>query len=426
MNQRKSLRASLRIKNLVATPNIRNRAVWSGTKPPQTFVCKTGSGDGEVRLWSRSGERIQEISTLQPVEKVWHRLCLCRLKSAFAGDSVLAAPVAHFFNEVSLRSLWMCPLSSQSGGRMGICGDALSSLDRRVAAESLGTLRPDVFRRPERSKGRFMSRTFTTLLAILLCASPGCQKKNEATVATTWLAGGTIWELTDIVLDGKPHKALPGGEARITFDRTEFNGSTGGNSFGGPYTADPTGLITFEEISMTEMDPDIFTEQEERFIEVFSRATHYKLGANSLVLSDGTANNELRYKKFIPSLLPLTGRTWTLTHFTESDGDSESATRVQQESPITLRIDDGKGSGHGGCNGFFCEVELLEGRKLKISGLGQSTMACKGDIDDHEVLYFRNLPRMTGYSVIEKVMILSNDDGTLGMHFSGGGDNNEK
>lgn len=104
---------------------MRNRAVWSGTKPPQTCACKTEPGDAEIRLWSRSGERILEISTWQPVEKVWHRLC---------------------------------------------------------------------------------------------------QKKDEAIVATAGLAGGTIWELTDIVLDGKPHKALPGGEARITFDRKEFNG----------------------------------------------------------------------------------------------------------------------------------------------------------------------------------------------------------
>jgi len=110
------------------------------------------------------------------------------------------------------------------------------------------------------------------------------------------------WVLARITMDGKdvpvePAKKTPG----IKFDKeTSATGSGGCNGFSGAYTAG-SGKISFGPIRSTKMGcaPEI-NKQETLFFELLNKTSRYQLSGGSLILSDESGKNALRFVSLAP------------------------------------------------------------------------------------------------------------------------------
>jgi putative lipoprotein len=99
---------------------------------------------------------------------------------------------------------------------------------------------------------------------------------------------GTSWTLTS--MNGAP---LVEGSAPITIElssETEVGGSGGCNGYGGNYSAQASGSITFSEIISTMMacQDQLVMENEAAFLQALNNVSHYSISGDTLTLENGT------------------------------------------------------------------------------------------------------------------------------------------
>ena len=97
-------------------------------------------------------------------------------------------------------------------------------------------------------------------------------------------------------------------------------------------------------------------------------------------------------------------QTWRLFEL-QAGPDS---TPTQPNSPITLQFDAvaGRVSGTGGCNRYFAGA-VVRDRKLTISAIGATRMACPAPAMAEESGYLAALERATSYLVEDEVLTLT-------------------
>ncbi|MDX1565189.1 MAG: META domain-containing protein [Phycisphaeraceae bacterium] len=276
-----------------------------------------------------------------------------------------------------------------------------------------------------------MQRKLTTALMLALLNVSGCVKQasnnpaHGSPVAALDRPDG--WILERITMDGVAHKALAGVKATLSFDKKDMGGTSGCNGFGGAYRANADGSITFSGIGATQIGcSKPLMEQEDRLMKVLDKVTHYKIDANRLVLSDGTARNKLRYAPYRPKHLSFEGTTWTLKYFTSLNGQTRSAVHAQKKRPITLQIAGDTVSGSGGCNRYRAKINMDRGvDRFPTSGqfnMGSITFtekSCGRETDRIERRFFKILMQMTHYKIKENRLILSSRTSDQGLQFHG-------
>ena len=219
---------------------------------------------------------------------------------------------------------------------------------------------------------------------------------------------------------GKVCTVMKDNEPTLSFLNNKLRGSTGCNLIDGSYSANADGSIRLEEYGVTEMaclEPGAMN-QESDFINVISQVTRFSVNNGVLVLDDGTTQNQLQFIPQQSIALPLVSTSWTLTHFTESDGTTDSAASLVAGSTITLLMEGTKVSGSGGVDRYQGQTEIAEEEnKLRIT---LAEFAAKDDSDEllkQESHYLDVLSQMTRYSLNKNTLVLSNDDQTLGLQF---------
>jgi heat shock protein HslJ len=126
-----------------------------------------------------------------------------------------------------------------------------------------------------------------TIVACVGVESPVATPEPEPPAATEEFAtlDGTSWRLETI--QGEP--VLPGTEPTLVFEDGNTGGTTGCNSFGGPYVATGEAAIEFREIASTQMacmDPDGVMEQEIAYLSMLQGATDYRVEGDRLELQN--------------------------------------------------------------------------------------------------------------------------------------------
>jgi heat shock protein HslJ len=107
---------------------------------------------------------------------------------------------------------------------------------------------------------------------------------------------GTSWRLETI--QGEP--VLPGTEPTLVFEDGNAGGTTGCNSFGGPYVATGEAAIQFAEIASTQMacmDPDGVMEQEIAYLSMLQSATDYRVEGDRLELHNDLGETVLAFSR---------------------------------------------------------------------------------------------------------------------------------
>jgi heat shock protein HslJ len=229
------------------------------------------------------------------------------------------------------------------------------------------------------------------------------------------IVGGKEWDLT---LDRKLRELVPDSQVTISFASKQVHGNTGCNHFSGTYLGKPDGTFQWRSGGVTEMPcPGKLAEQQAKLLHLLSLASRWKIEDRVLTLSDGTAANQLEFVPYNRPSLPLQGTMWRLTHFTQSDDQTDSAEPVLPGHPVELRLKAGQASGSGGCNQFQCEVEILAGGRLAFQAPTATEKSCQAEVMHQEARFLRLLPQMTRYTIREKTLSLTNQPGTLGLQF---------
>ena len=265
-----------------------------------------------------------------------------------------------------------------------------------------------------------MFRSTLILLALVTMVPTGCQPltdggdvRADTPSQPTGLMSVPKWQLAAMAIDGAARPKLAG-RATISFSATEANGNAGCNHFSGDYTARADGTFATDGFMMTEMGCDLW-QQESDFIAVLTKANHFEVESDNLVLSDGTKANMLRFVPYQPNHLPLQGTRWTVTHFTESDETTASATMVTSDPEVWLQINGDKVTGSGGCNQFHGGVKLADDGTIQFQPIASTRKACNEKVNQQEFKFFELLPQMTKYTINESTLTFSNADGTLGL-----------
>ncbi len=117
------------------------------------------------------------------------------------------------------------------------------------------------------------------------------------------------------------------------------------------------------------------------------------------------------------SLADMAGREWALTHLSR---DETIPTGIE----ITLRLEEGRLAGRGGCNRYFAGI--TEGERLgvlSIGPVGSTRMACPAEVMEVESRYLRALEGTIGYENQPGRLVLTYREGdTAGALYFAPGD----
>jgi len=285
-----------------------------------------------------------------------------------------------------------------------------------------------------------MKLCLSILVVLLIPVATGCQSEseeidqqnqeaNQQSGEATGLVGTPKWSLRrmvvggkewDLSLDGKLRRLIPDSEVTISFASKQVQGNTGCNHFSGTYVGKPGGAFQWLSGVVTEMPcPGKLAEQQAQFLRLLSLADHWQVKGKLLTLSDDKGSNLLEFLPYNPPSLPLESTTWRLTHFTQSDDQTDSAEPVLSGHSVELQIKAGRASGSSGCNQFQCEVTILAGGQLAFQAPAATEKRCQADVMQQEGRFLRLLPQMTLYTIRKKTLSLTNEPDTLGLQFEG-------
>jgi len=83
---------------------------------------------------------------------------------------------------------------------------------------------------------------------------------------------------------------------------------------------------------------------------------------------------------------------------------------------VSLRMEDGRAGGSGGCNSYFASYQL-DGFDVSFSEIGSTLMACPGPAGNIEQAYFANLGRVASYQSGGIQMAFLDADGEFILEF---------
>ncbi len=285
-----------------------------------------------------------------------------------------------------------------------------------------------------------MKRHLLFLMPLLILVVSGCQPRSEGSLAQSQEVSALViipeWGLSKMVVAGKERDLSLGSKtlnyvrdskATISFSADLLNGSTGCNIFSGSYQGKPDGTFQWEGGGgVTEMDcPGNLAQQEADFLKLLFQAKHWQVKGKVLLLSDGTATNQLHFVPYNPPALPLEETQWRLIYFTQSDRQTESAESALPDHFLDLKLQTGQAVGFSGCSTFQSKVTIQSDDHLTFQKPTTTEAACPDRASHQEEKFLGRLPQMTRYNIREKILSLSNTQGTLGLQFEGTGAFNE-
>lgn len=243
--------------------------------------------------------------------------------------------------------------------------------------------------------GSPLRRSMVALVALLVLASCGGAGGSLE---------GTSWRLTDAA--GVPASDEAGAFIGFADDGT-VAGTTGCNSFTGPYVMDG-GSIDVGPIATTRAlcPSDSLAAQETALLAGLEAATEWSIAGDVLTLTDDQGLT-WSFERYEPT---LTGG-WSVTGYNTG---SEAVTSLLEGTQITLVFgDDGTVSGESGCNVYSGTFEA-DGESLTLGTLASTERACLEEgIMEQESLYLAALQAAETWQVLGSRLELRDAGGNL-------------
>ncbi|MDO5845289.1 MAG: META domain-containing protein [Methanocorpusculum sp.] len=186
----------------------------------------------------------------------------------------------------------------------------------------------------------------------------------------------------------------------LTINGTHISGFSGVNNYFGSANISTDGKFTTGNLGMTMMaGPAELEAAEKAFHETLNAVTSYKITDGTLILMDKNGKTLLTFVKAPVDV--LSGTSWTT-----SDGQTVAFGT------------DGKIYGNGGVNTYNA-VFTLNGENGVVFGAVASTkMAGPADLMNKETAFFAALGNVSGYTITDGKLILTDKDGKTLLTFA--------
>ena len=248
---------------------------------------------------------------------------------------------------------------------------------------------------------------------VALAVLSACASGDGAAPATSGASipelAGTSWNLASYTgADGTQTPAVTEPSVgTLTFQAGgQLAGSTGCNRFTGTYEQSGADL-SIATGAMTEMAcPGPVGEQETAVIAALAKVATAAVAADNLVLKDAQGAELLTYAA---GLAGLEGTSWTATGI---NNGKQAVVSDATTSAVTAQFgSDNVLSGFGGCNSYTATWTTTPPDGLTIGELGQTLVACEGDVQDTENQYTAALAKVTTYQLEGNQLTLRDADG---------------
>ena len=202
------------------------------------------------------------------------------------------------------------------------------------------------------------------------------------------------------------------------FKDGKLSGSAGCNRYFGSYTRGADNQLSFSTntgVTMMACAPPV-SEQERQYLERLSAVVAFQLEDGSLRLLDKDQQVVLEYAAVKP--LTLENTQWQAAGINNGRGGVVSSATTEL---ATARFQDGKVSGHAGCNSFNASYEIT-GDQITIGPAMTTRMHCAepDGIMDQEQEYLQALSRVRVYELTDTGLKLRDEKGSLQVDFVAG------
>jgi heat shock protein HslJ len=236
---------------------------------------------------------------------------------------------------------------------------------------------------------------------------------------TTWAAVGLEdrdWELSQYRTDsGLIDAAEAGRPAVLRFEDGRLGGSAGCNRLLGGYTLDGDELRINPNLASTMMScPPPLMDQEQAVTAALTQVAGFDVTDDGLALTDADGEVLLAFAELEGT--PLTGTTWTLTHYNNGKG---AVTGVLPGSDFVLMLaDDGRLSGRA-CNNYRGGFIAADGGFALEGPLAATKMLCPEPegVNAQETGYLAALERAAAYRIRGDELVLLDADGATQARF---------
>lgn len=252
------------------------------------------------------------------------------------------------------------------------------------------------------------------VVAISAPAAASDEPEPDEPIAVDIIEGIT-WQLERQAVDGVM-SAVPGDvSVTLLLQDGEASGNGGCNQYSGSYTRDGDQL-TLGPIIATEMFcPDGGSEVEAAyFANLPAVASAFSTGG-TLVMADAGGESLLEFSPQ-PERVGVFGiedMDWMLT----GQAVDGVIVDVPANVMVTLRMEDGRADGNGGCNSYFASYEI-DGFDVSFGDIGATLMGCPEDVMAVESAYFANLARVARYQSGGIEMAFLDADGDIILEFA--------
>lgn len=187
---------------------------------------------------------------------------------------------------------------------------------------------------------------------------------------------GTLWRLEAFGTAEAVSSLLANTEIIALFENGKVTGYSGCNWYDAEYSVEGATIqFGFTKQTVRACLQDGVMEQEQGFAEALRAVTSFVIEADTLTFTHPGGTLVFRA---MPNLsgAPFVGTVWKLFTFDAAD----PAQAVPAEVEITATFAEGKITGSGGCNNYFGEYAVENGR-VTVANVGATKMACEGKMD---------------------------------------------
>jgi heat shock protein HslJ len=281
--------------------------------------------------------------------------------------------------------------------------------DDDLRREALGACAKVIERFDERGdmRKRWIAIGLVGLSAAVLAACGSSDDDVEASAASDGPPlEGTNWILSDSTDLGV---SLDGVTVSARFEEGTVAGTSGCNSYTGPYEVDGEDLTIGPEIASTQMaceEPQSAVEQ--AYLAALPDVASFAVADDQLTLSNGDGDAVLVYDA-TNGAEAIVG-SWIVTSYYSGN----AITSVLGDATLTADFaDDGTLSGNAGCNNYNGPYEI-DGDSISIGPLAGTKMACTSEeLSKQEADYLAALELAQSFTVTGNRLDLLREGGTI-------------
>jgi len=254
------------------------------------------------------------------------------------------------------------------------------------------------------------SRAMVALAGVAVLAVSACGSSNDVTASPTTAGSSTTLEETTWVLGKKTELGAELGDvvASATFTNGTVSGTSGCNTYNGPYKVDGDKLTIGPNLVSTQMAcGPAETAVEKVFLERLPKVASYSIAGSTLTLADSSGEALLVFDASVGSDA-IVGSWNVLSYYT-----GDAVVSVVSGSTVTADFKDGQITGSAGCNSYMGPY-TIDGDSITIGPLASTRKACSSDeLSKQEASYLAALEVAKTFAVTGNRLDLFREGGTF-------------